>query len=148
MQVKGSSELTALYRVRGHNVFKPEMPLLKQPEGSMTSYLFSLNFNYSSVTRIWKIFLEPFYSSLLFLMLGQIKDYIVINCSDSIFLLDREQTQEERKTDQRTSKPLLAATLSGMLSVCIGSTMPSIGRMALLAIPETDNQSKLRLSLT
>lgn len=39
------------------------------------------------------------------------------------------------RTDQRTSKPLLAATLSGMLSVCVGSTMPSVGLMALLAIP-------------
>lgn len=73
-------------------------------------------------------------------MLGQIKDQIVMDGSDSIFM-DRE----ERKTDQSTSKPLLAATLSGMLSVCTGSTMPSVGRMALLAIPETDNQSQLRL---
>lgn len=42
---------------------------------------------------------------------------------------------EKKWTDHSTSKPLLAATLSGMLSVWTGSTMPSIGRMALLAIP-------------
>lgn len=50
------------------------------------------------------------------------------------------------ETDHSTSKPLLAATLSGMLSVCRGSTMPRVGLMALLAIP--DSQSQPRLSLT
>lgn len=54
--------------------------------------------------------------------------------------------RRRRETDHSTSKPLLAATLSGMLSVCRGSTMPRVGLMALLAIP--DSQSQPRLSLT
>lgn len=51
-----------------------------------------------------------------------------------------------QETDHSTSKPLLAATLSGMLSVWRGSTIPRVGLMALLAIP--DDQSQLRLSCT
>ena len=39
----------------------------------------------------------------------------------------------------KTSKPLFAATLSGMKRVCSGSTMPIVGRIARLAIPEDQN---------
>lgn len=62
---------------------------------------------------------------------------------------EKKQFSSERcrqETDHSTSKPLLAATLSGMLSVWRGSTMPRVGLMALLAIP--DDQSQLRLSFT
>ncbi len=55
---------------------------------------------------------------------------------DGLNLKDLNISKHYLKTDQSTSKPLLAATLSGMLSVCVGSTMPSVGLIALLAIPE------------
>ena len=38
-------------------------------------------------------------------------------------------------THHKTSKPLLAVTRSGICSVCSGSTIPSMGRRARLAIP-------------
>jgi hypothetical protein len=40
----------------------------------------------------------------------------------------------------KTSKPLLAATLSGMKRVCSGSTIPIVGRMARFAIPEEQKE--------
>lgn len=62
------------------------------------------------------------------------------------FTGQKELERCRRETDHSTSKPLLAATLSGMLSVCRGSTIPRVGRMALLAIP--GDQAQLTLSLT
>lgn len=48
--------------------------------------------------------------------------------------------KEQAETDQSTSKPLLAATLCGMLRVWRGSTTPRVGLMALLAIPGHQSQ--------
>ena len=39
---------------------------------------------------------------------------------------------------QSTSIPLYAATLSGIVSRCSGSTTPSVGRRALLAMPKME----------
>lgn len=57
---------------------------------------------------------------------------------------NRNQTkwQPTPKPHQSTSKPLLATIRSGMDSVCRGSTIPSVGLMALEAIPAAGKRER------